>query len=99
MAKRKIIWSHRAEIKLFKILEYYAERNKSKTYSAKLYQRFNNELKTLLKQPDVGLNTEITPVRGLIVDDYILFYEFNNEKIIVHSVWDCRQNPDDLRIK
>ena len=99
MAKRKIIWSHRAEIKLFKILEYYAERNKSKTYSAKLYQRFNNELKTLLKQPDVGLNTEIIPVRGLIVDDYILFYEFNNEKIIVHSVWDCRQNPDDLKIK
>jgi plasmid stabilization system protein ParE len=99
LAKRKIIWSHRAEIKLFKILEFYAERNKSKTYSAKLFQRFNNELKILLKQPDVGLNTEIYPIRGLIVDDYILFYEFNNEKIIVHSIWDCRQNPDDLRIK
>ena len=99
MAKRKIIWSHRAEIKLFKILEYYAERNKSRIYSAKLYQRLNKELKILLKQPDVGLNTEIESVRGLIVDDYILFYEYDNEKIIVHSIWDCRQNPDDLKIK
>jgi plasmid stabilization system protein ParE len=99
MAKRKIIWSHRAEIKLFKILEFYAERNKSRTYSAKLYQRLNKELKILLKQPDIGLNTEIESVRGLIVDDYILFYEYDNEKIIVHTIWDCRQNPDDLRIK
>lgn len=99
MAKRKIIWSHRAEIKLFKILEFYTERNKSKTYSSKLYQRLNIELKTLLKQPEIGLNTEIESVRGLIIGDYILFYEFDNEIITIHSIWDCRQNPDDLRIK
>jgi plasmid stabilization system protein ParE len=99
MVKRKIIWSHRAEIKLFRILEFYTERNKSRTYSAKLYQRLNKEIKILLKQPDIGLNTEIESVRGLIVDDYILFYEYDNEKIIVHSIWDCRQNPDNLKIK
>lgn len=99
MAKRQIIWSHRARIKLFKILEFYAERNQSKTYSIKLYQRLNKELKILFKQPDIGLNTEIESVRGLIIDDYILFYEYDNEFITIHSIWDCRQNPDDLRIK
>jgi plasmid stabilization system protein ParE len=99
MAKRKIIWSHIAEIRLLEILEFYAERNKSKIYSAKLYQRLNRELHILLKQPDIGLNTEIELVRGLIVDDYILFYEYDNEKIVIHSIWDCRQNPDDLHIK
>ena len=99
MVKRKIIWSHKADLKLFKILEFYAERNKSRTYSGKLYQRLNKELKILLKQPDVGLNTELESVRGLVVDDYILFYEYDHEKIIVHSIWDCRQNPDDLTIK
>ena len=98
MAKRKIKWSHRAEIRLFKILEFYAGRNKSKTYSAKLYQRLNRELRILLKQPDIGLNTEIESVRALIVDDYILFYEYDNEKIVIHTIWDCRQNPDDLHI-
>lgn len=99
MAKRKIIWSHRAEIRLLEILEFYAERNKSKIYSAKLYQRLNRELHILLKQPDIGLNTEIELVQGFIVDDYILFYEYDNEKIVIHSIWDCRQNPDDLHIK
>ena len=78
MAKLKIIWSHRAEIKLFKILEFYSERNKSRSYSKKLYQRLNKELKILLKQPDIGLKTEIESIRGLIIDDYILFYEFVN---------------------
>ncbi len=99
MVKRKIIWSRRASIKLFRILEFYAERNKSNSYSTKLYQRLNKELKILLKQPDIGLNTEIESVRGFIIDDYVLFYEYANEIITIHSIWDCRQNPDDLRIK
>ena len=99
MAKLKIIWSHRAEIKLFKILEFYSERNKSRSYSKKLYQRLIKELKILLTQPDIGLKTEIESVRGLIFDNYILFYEFDKEVIIIHTIWDCRQNPDDLIIE
>jgi hypothetical protein len=99
MAKRKIVWSHVANIKLFRILEFYAERNQSTTYSKKLYKKFNKELSILLKQPDIGIITEIETVRGLIVDEYILFYEVTDDLIVVHTVWDCRQNPDDLIIK
>jgi plasmid stabilization system protein ParE len=99
LAKPKIIWSHRAEIELFKILEFYCQRNKSSYYSKKLYQKLNKELKIQLKQPDIGLKTEIETVRGLIIDDYILFYETVNEVIIIHTIWDCEQNPDNLLIK
>jgi len=99
LAKLKITWSHRAEIKLFKILEFYSERNKSRSYSKKLYQRLIKELKILLTQPDIGLKTEIESVRGLIIDDYILFYEFDKEVIIILTIWDCRQNRDNLVIK
>lgn len=56
MAGRKIVWSNRAKIKLYSILEFYADRNRSKTYSVKLFQRFNKELKILLKQPDLGMS-------------------------------------------
>jgi len=82
MGKRKIIWSNKANRELFEIMEFYAQRNKSKTYSVKLYQRFKKELTLLIKQPEIGIKTEIESVQ-----------------IIVHTLWDCRQNPDDLRIK
>lgn len=80
-------------------MEFYAHRNKSKIYSIKLYQRFKKELTVLVKQPEIGIKTEIESVRGLIVDDYILFYEYDDERIIIHNVWDCRQNPDDLKLR
>ena len=99
MAKRKIVWSHRANVKLFEILDFYAERNKSTTYSKKLYKKFKKELSLLLKQPEIGTKTDIESVRGLIVEEYVLFYEATPNMIIVHTVWDCRQNPDDLIIK
>jgi len=99
MAKRKIIWSHRANIKLFEILEFYTERNKSTTYSRKLYNKFKKELSLLIEQPEIGIKTDFESIRGLIVGKFILFYEITSEKIIVHTVWDCRQNPDDLKIK
>ena len=59
MAKRKIVWSHRAGIKLLMILEFYSERNKCKTYSEKLYTKFNKELSLLVNQPEIGIKTEL----------------------------------------
>ena len=56
-------------------------------------------LSLLIKQPEIGKKTEMENVRGLIVSDFILFYEITPELIIVHTVWDSRQNPDDLVIK
>ena len=98
MAKRKIVWSPQARIKLYKILKFFAERNKSKVYSQKIYRKINKELNLLIKQPNLGIKTEIESVRGLIIGDYILFYETTSTKIIIHTLWDCKQNPDDLKI-
>lgn len=50
------------------------------------------------KNPQMGIKTDLDSVRGVIVRDFILFYELTPEKIIVHTVWDTRQNPDDLKI-
>jgi plasmid stabilization system protein ParE len=99
MAKGKIIWSKTAEIKLYKILEYYSERNRSKVYSTRLFQKINKELLLLLKQPDMGIKSELEYVRGLIIDYYIVFYESRDNNIIIHTLWDCRQNPNDIVIK
>ena len=99
MGKGKIIWSPSAKSKLFEILDYYAYRNKSKTFSVKLYNRFKKDLSNLLKHPELGLKTELDSVRGLIVQNFIFFYEINEKDIIVHTLWDSRQNPDELNKK
>jgi hypothetical protein len=80
-------------------MEFYAQRNKSKTYSLKLYKRLNKEVLILKKQPEIGIKTDIASVRGLIIENFILFYESNYEQIIIHTLWDSRQNPDNLTIK
>lgn len=99
MAKRKIIWSHKAKIKLSEILEFYYQRNKSKTYSQKIYREIQKSLRLLKKQPRLGLKTDDVTVRALILGDFVIFYEFNKAEIVVHTLWDCRQNPNDLIIK
>ncbi len=99
MAKRKIVWSNRAKVRLFEILEFYIKINKSKTYSVKLYKLLNKEVKLLLKYPELGLRTTDPSVRGLIINDYLIYYEVTDDKIIIHTIWDCRQNPDSKIIK
>jgi len=99
MAGRKIIWSPIAKRKLYLILEYFTERNQSKTYSLKLYNLIRKELSLLRQNPDIGIRTSFDNVRGLIVLDYTIFYEITNDIIIVQTIWDNRQNPDNLNIK
>jgi len=99
MAKRKIVWSNRAKIRLYAILDFYIERNKSKTYSNKLQKLISKEVNLLLKQPDLGLKTSEDTTRGLIIENYIVYYEMTDDKIIIHTIWDTRQNPDNKIIK
>jgi plasmid stabilization system protein ParE len=99
MAGRKIIWSPVAKRKLFLILEYFIERNQSNTYSLKLYNLFQKELTLLEHNPDIGIKTDLANIRGLIVSDYTLFYEVTDTNITVQTIWDNRQDPDDLKIK
>jgi len=99
MAKRKIVWSNRARKRLYEILEFYIERNKSKTYSAKLYRLLQKEVKILIKFPELGLKTTEDNVRGLIIDVYIIYYEITEDRILIHTVWDTRQDPESRIIR
>ena len=99
MAKRKIVWSNRAKIRLYAILDFYIVRNKSNVYSIKLQKLISKEVNLLLKQPDLGLKTSEDTTRGLIIENYIVYYEITDDKIIIHTIWDSRQNPDNKIIK
>jgi toxin YoeB len=98
MASPKIIWSDQAQKSLSGILEFYMRRNSSKAYSVKILKRINKELKLLRKFPQLGLGTDLPNVRALIIDHFILFYEVDENTILIHHMWDSRQDPEKLRI-
>jgi plasmid stabilization system protein ParE len=98
MDRRKVVWTKNSEIQLHEILEFFTKRNKSGLYSSKLYKKFKAELKTVAKNPELGIKTKLEQIRGLIIDDYILFYEILDDRIIILKVWDCRQDPGKLNI-
>jgi plasmid stabilization system protein ParE len=98
MVKRRVVWSRNSEIQLQQILTFFNERNKSDKYSQKLYKKFKKSLQIASKKPEIGVKTKIDAVKGLIVSDYILYYEILEDKIMVLKVWDCRQDPNKLNI-
>ena len=98
MARREVIWTKVSEIQLQEIFEFYTKRNKSGLYSRKLYKKFKTELLTAAKNPEIGIKTKLDQIRGLIIEDYILFYEILEDRILILKVWDCRKDPDKLNI-
>ena len=99
MAKRKIVWSNRAIKRLYGIFESCNQREENKTYSKKLYPILQKGVKVLIKFPDTGLKTTERTTRGLIIEDYIIFYQITEDKIIIHTVWHSGQNPGSRIIK
>lgn len=97
MAKR-IVWSGRADRIFTKILEFYIERNGSKTYSRKLNKEVLSIITMLSKQPFLGIKTDAENLRVVIKGDLKIFYQIEIDRLIIHLVWDCRQNPKSLNI-
>jgi toxin YoeB len=96
MAKRKIVWSDKAKIDLLLILEYFYIRNGSKTYSLKLNSKIRRAVRLLTNHPFLGLQSDVENVRALVEGDYAIFYQVDKETIRFTTIWDCRQNPDNL---
>jgi len=99
MAKRKIIWSSRAKIDQFEILDYYYKRNGNKVYSQKLFKRFKKAIKLLNKHPEIGIQTDVKNIRNLIEGDDAIFYRLTLDTIEIITIWDCRQDPEKLEYK
>ncbi|MDP9081290.1 MAG: type II toxin-antitoxin system RelE/ParE family toxin [Bacteroidota bacterium] len=97
MAK-EIRWSVRADRDRLEILEYWANRNKSTTYSKKLNKLFIDKVELLSEFPDLGKPTNIPFVRIKIVRDYSIYYHINSDFIEILTVWDNRRNPQKLKL-
>lgn len=99
MARFKIVWTLSAELDLMDIFEYYNKRNQSTKFSKKLLNRLQKTVKSLSKNPLLGLTSNIDSVRIIIHKDYQIVYEIKEVCILILVVWDSRQNPDNFRWK
>lgn len=99
MAKRKIIWSNKAQIQRFEILQFYINRNQNNLFSVKLNSKINKEIKLFTNFPYVGHKTSLIDIRGYYIDTFVVFYEITDKYIIIHKLFDTRQNPDSIIIK
>jgi len=94
MAKRKIVWTQKANAERKDILEYWINKNKSKIYSIKLNKLFIESLKILSEHPNIGRQTSDNKTRVRIVRDYLIFYEVTKTEIIIQSIWDGRREEN-----
>lgn len=95
---RKVIWSSRAKKEKRNIFKYWNNRNKSQIYSKKLNGLFNEKISLITEKPFVGRKTNIKNVRIVLVKNNLLIYKIFKSHIIIVSVWEGRQNPENLEI-
>ncbi|KAA0990992.1 type II toxin-antitoxin system RelE/ParE family toxin [Dyadobacter aurulentus] len=95
MAERTITWARNASIELRSILEFYAERNQSTTYSQWLLREMNYRASLIAHFPKIGRVTDRKDIRIFPFQHYGILYKFSESKIHILSVWDFRRNPDD----
>lgn len=93
---KQIIWSQRAQDDRKQILEYWRNRNQSNTYSKNLDKKFREALNLIRDYPQIGKQTDDQKVRIKIVKDYLLIYEETPDTILLLTIWDSRQNPQQL---
>ena len=96
MAKQ-VIWSLRAQNDKKEILDYWRQKNQSNTYSKKLNELFKESIKIILDFPQIGKVTDDTKARIKIVKDYLIIYEETETQIFILTIWDSRQDPDNLK--
>lgn len=93
-----IIWTSRAQNDRRKILEFWVEHNKTKSYSQKLDALFKEATQLIKAHPQIGQPTDIKNIRVKIIRDYLMFYELIDESIYILTIWDSRRNPQSFRL-
>lgn len=95
MAKQ-IVWSIKARSDQLDIFEYWKNRNKSTIYPRKLFKLFEAAIEELAAEPIPRRSTEFEGVLVKIVRNYKIFFKETEDAIFIITIWDTRQNPENL---
>jgi len=95
---RRVIWTPLASQIFQCVLLYYYRKTGSKTFSAKLNEKIQKDIRLLERHPFLGKPTEFDTIRVLSEGNYRIIYQVNEKDIVILMIWDNRQNPDELDI-
>ena len=95
MAKR-LVWSPIAKQIRKEILKYWILRNKSKRYSKKLNNLFENSAQQIADFPYSGISISGKLYRGKLIKDYYLLYKISDDSVEILFIWDTKKDPADL---
>jgi len=95
MAKR-LVWSPIAKQIRKEILKYLILRNKSKRYSKKLNNLFENSAQQIADLSYSGISISGKLYRGKLIKDYYLLYKISDDSVEILFIWDTRKDPADL---
>ena len=96
MAQLRLFWSDTALKQRNQILEFWNVKNKSNLYSKRLLSIIRERTTLLLTFPEIGKEVDIEKTRVISLEHFSLFYDLDEDKIVVISFWDNRQNPEKL---
>ena len=94
MVERQIVWTKIAEEELKLNLDFYNNRNQSVEYSQKILSLIEFKTNQLCDFPFLGKPAEDGICRLLVIKHFIIVYEVMEAHIVIHSLWDGRQNPN-----
>lgn len=97
----RIIWTIQAQEDLEALYRYWLTVNAG--YAAQLYNQLIDETEVLRTFPRVGALERLLKhcpegYRSLLSGKrHKLIYTIEDDDIVIHAVWDCRQDPDTLK--
>jgi len=96
MAQRKVVWTQTADRQLLYILEYWADRNKSSSFSLKLLDKIEDNIQGIVINP-LRCPESVRPgIRVAAMNHFSIFYRITTTRIIISAFWDNRQDPKKL---
>src|SRR5690606_12050256 len=92
-----VVWTETAKNQRREILEYWIKRNGNKRYSRRISATFRKRIKYLVEFNYLGKPTDFKDHRVTAAGHFSIFYKVQTDRIIITSIWDNRQDPDDLQ--
>ena len=91
----KIKWTSNAKAQLIEILGFYTHRNRSSGYSKRLKKEILRVVQLIRANPHLGEEVQgYDNRRRMIVGNYVLAYELDENVIYIHSLRDGRRDEE-----